>query len=269
MNANELANIWRKPIYLPYLQDPLTPEALRTAEEELGRALPRELVMMLSIQNGGYLRYELEGYPLDAVSGIGEAHPSLTRFSWGEERECVSFELDGLVPFSGDGHWYLCLDYRASEQPAVAYIDVECDEQSIIAQDFASFLALLRLDTGGKIALHTGLDLDGTKARLEEILGVRARAADPQLYGFSVYNFAREGGMLSLSPNEVRLGFARRGERRFKELKNFSEPALRYAELDAGAMILDVFKEELMSEILRELKSAGLCAQSLKDAIGE
>jgi len=47
-----------------------------------------------------------------------------------------------------------------------------------------------------------------------------------------------------------------------------SEPALRYAELDAGAMILDVFKEELMDEILRELKSAGLCAQSLKDAIG-
>lgn len=97
---------------------------------------------------------------------------------------------------------------------------------------------------------------------------MRARAADPQLYGFSVYNFARDSGMLSLSPNEVRLGFARRGERRFKELKNFSEPALRYPELDAGAMILDVFKEELMSEISRELKSAGLCAQSLKDAIG-
>ena len=115
MNANELANIWRRPIYLPYLQDPLTPEALRAAEEELGHGLPRELAMMLSVQNGGYLRYELEGYPLDAISGIGEAHPSLTHFCWGEERECVSFELDGLVPFSGDGHWYLCLDYRASE----------------------------------------------------------------------------------------------------------------------------------------------------------
>ena len=268
MNANELANIWRKPIYLPYLQEPLTPEALRVAEEELGRALPRELAMMLSAQNGGYLRYELEGYPLDAISGIGEAYPSLTRFSWGEERECVSFELDGLVPFSGDGHWYLCLDYRASEQPAVAYIDVECDEQSIIAKDFASFLALLRLDTSGKIALQTKLDLNGIKARLEEILSVRARVADPQLYGFSVYNFAREGGVLSLSPNEVRLGFARRGERRFKELKNFSELTLRYAELDGSAMILDVFKEELMDEILRELKDAGLCAQSLKDAVG-
>lgn len=130
MNANQLANIWRRPIYLPYLQDPLTPEALRAAEEELGHALPRELVMMLSVQNGGYLRYELEGYPLDAVSGIGEAHPSLTRFSWGEERECVSFELDGLVPFSGDGHWYLCLDYRASEEPAVAYIDVEATSKA-------------------------------------------------------------------------------------------------------------------------------------------
>ena len=97
---------------------------------------------------------------------------------------------------------------------------------------------------------------------------MRARAADPQLYGFSVYNFARNSGMLSLSPNEVRLGFARRGERRFKELKNFSELALRYAELDGSAMILDVFKEELMGEILRELKSASLCAQSLKDAVG-
>ena len=91
---------------------------------------------------------------------------------------------------------------------------------------------------------------------------------EPPICSFRVYNFARDGGVLRLSPNEVRLGFARRGERRFKELKNFSEPALRYAELDAGAMILDVFKEEMMSEILRELKDAGLCAQSLKDAVG-
>ena len=53
MNANELTNIWRKPIYLPYVQEPLTPEALRTAEEELGYTLPRELVMMLGVQNGG------------------------------------------------------------------------------------------------------------------------------------------------------------------------------------------------------------------------
>ena len=62
MDANELANIWRRPIYLPYLQDPLTPEALRAAEKELGHALPRELAMMLSVQNGGYLRYKLESY---------------------------------------------------------------------------------------------------------------------------------------------------------------------------------------------------------------
>ena len=45
---------------------------------------------------------------------------------WGE----VSYEIEGLVPFDGDGHWHLCLDYRkCKEDPPIVYVDIETDGQ--------------------------------------------------------------------------------------------------------------------------------------------
>lgn len=69
-------------------------------------------------------------------------------------RERVSFELDGLVPFDGDGHWLSCLDYRFYSRgsrgllakevvqtgPRVTYIDIESDSESIVASSFATLL---------------------------------------------------------------------------------------------------------------------------------
>jgi len=51
---------WSKPIYLPYLQPELTDEVLQSAEEKLGCTVPKELIELLRVQNGGYIRMSLE-----------------------------------------------------------------------------------------------------------------------------------------------------------------------------------------------------------------
>ena len=129
MNANA-DNIWRVPAYLPYLQPPLTNDAVANAEEIIGYSLPEELLALLWKQNGGYIRLSLPEMVHDSIAGIGPHFPSLINFDWDEVQEYVSFQLQGLVPFDGDGHWHLCMDYRAdSERPSVAYVDVECDSE--------------------------------------------------------------------------------------------------------------------------------------------
>lgn len=41
--------IWRVPAYLPYLQPPLTEQALSRAEAEIGFKLPKEYIELLRI----------------------------------------------------------------------------------------------------------------------------------------------------------------------------------------------------------------------------
>ena len=51
--------IWQVPAYLPYLQPPLTDEAVAAAEKEIGYKLPSEYLNLLRRQNGGYIRVSL------------------------------------------------------------------------------------------------------------------------------------------------------------------------------------------------------------------
>jgi len=44
------------------------------------------------------------------------------------------------VLLSGDGHWWITLDYRNSDVPSVAWIDTECGEDIQVAPNFATFL---------------------------------------------------------------------------------------------------------------------------------
>ena len=48
-------NIWRQPIYLPYCNDPVTPQSIMAAEQRLAQKLPREYLDLLNVQNGGYI----------------------------------------------------------------------------------------------------------------------------------------------------------------------------------------------------------------------
>ncbi len=132
---------------------PLTDEMVKSAEEELGVKLPDLLIDLLRIQNGGYTK--------------GFAFPMTQRTSWSPDH--IPFtELYGIVldPFNettqnmmdtrymtdewglpekqvlltGEGHWWITLDYRESSAPCVKWIDVECNEEVLIADDFDTFI---------------------------------------------------------------------------------------------------------------------------------
>jgi hypothetical protein len=44
------------------------------------------------------------------------------------------------VLLSGDGHYWITLDYRNGPHPSIAWIDVECGEDVQIAESFPAFL---------------------------------------------------------------------------------------------------------------------------------
>lgn len=53
----------------------------------------------------------------------------------------------GLPPsqilLAGDGHTWISLDYRTGPVPKVTWIDVECEEELVLADSFSAFLAAL------------------------------------------------------------------------------------------------------------------------------
>jgi hypothetical protein len=91
--------IWRVPAYLPYMQPPLTDEAIAAAEQGIGCALPVEYLNLLRQQNGGYIRYELPEMVHHLIAGIGPHYPWLRRFDWDEEQ--VRHLLEEWYVFEG------------------------------------------------------------------------------------------------------------------------------------------------------------------------
>lgn len=128
------------------------------AERELKVKLPPEYIALMRLQNGGY------------THGFG--FPMTQRTTWAEDHVPLH-DLAGIVtdrsirtaqnildtPYmteewglpsqqallSGDGHWWITLDYRRGAIPSVAWIDVECGEDFQVAPSFAKFLEGLRL----------------------------------------------------------------------------------------------------------------------------
>jgi len=141
---------------------PLTPKMVRDAERKLGYRLPTELVDLLKICNGGYLRRRYfpttkcprwaEDHVLfDQVMGIGGED--------GIDGECGSNYLiaewdypDVGVVISSDGHTAFMLDYSKCGKdgdPRVIWVDVEGSRNGPtsveLAPNFASFLDRLRV----------------------------------------------------------------------------------------------------------------------------
>ena len=235
--------IWEVPAYLPYLQPPLTDTAIADAEKIIGYALPKELIALLRKQNGGYIRLSLPEMVHDSIAGIGPHFPSLTDFDWDEVQEYVSYPLQGLVPFDGDGHWHLCLDYRAnSEQPAIAYVDVECDSQREIAASFSEYLSLLTLDVGEEFVVDS-VDVTTLIAKLEDVLRAKFDPPDLWAHGYPTYRAALGTKLapqwLWITPNRVIRGFVREDDSRYHELKDLLPGfTLRYPELSESALLV-------------------------------
>lgn len=136
-----------------YNHPPLTDEMVTSAENELGVKLPKTLIKLLKIQNGGYTK--------------GFAFPMTQKTTWAENHVPLS-ELFGIVLdetirtaqnildtdymtkewglpekqvlLTGDGHWWITLDYRDNEIPCIKWIDVESNEEIKIADDFDQFI---------------------------------------------------------------------------------------------------------------------------------
>lgn len=114
------------------VQPPLTDEMLRTAERVLAVRLPESLVELLRVENGGIVNDEFNAFPsprptswaedhlpFAEVMGIGHAHQDdVRRGSRYSHRGILDtpyliqeWEMpNGLVPLSGDGHSWICLD---------------------------------------------------------------------------------------------------------------------------------------------------------------
>jgi hypothetical protein len=124
---NVPANLFR-PKLASDIPTPFDPAELKRTEKALGVTLPAALVEVLKVRNGGLLRltqFPLKAKPprkmdyisgrayhVDSLPGVHPKHPNgltqLTKTARGWEVE------EGLFPLDGDGHHWLCLDYRTS-----------------------------------------------------------------------------------------------------------------------------------------------------------
>ena len=268
------STIWQVPAYLPYLQPPLTPDAVADAEEQIGYSLPAEYVELLRVQNGGYIGYSLPEMVHDTIAGIGPHFPSLTVFDWDEVQEHVSYPLDGLVPFDGDGHWHMCIDYRSNPtSPSVAYVDVECDSQSPVAASFAEYLRLLRRKVGEEHVLEGVGDVGAVIAVLGRALGVAFDPPDTWASGYPTYRAGLgkkdNPEWVWFSPNDVPRGFARVEESRYSELKDLLPgTAKRWPELPDGSHLLRA-TDGVRARVLAACERAGLSVKPLRGYISD
>ena len=143
-----------------YNHPPLTDEMVSVAERELGVKLPAEYIALLRIQNGGYTQGF--GFPMNQRTSWSEDHVPLGDLAGIVTDSQIRTALNILdtayltdewelpprqVLLSGDGHWWITLDYRNSNFPSVAWIDTESDEDVEVAPSFAAFLDGLRPDS--------------------------------------------------------------------------------------------------------------------------
>ena len=267
-----LDRIWQVPAYLPYLQPSLTKQVVSDAESRLGIKLPDAYLALLERQNGGYIRYEIEELPHTVIAGIGPHYPTITEANLEEADEYVSFELRGLVPFDGDGHWHLCLDYRGTSQnaPSVSYIDIECDDQRKIAGSFEGYLAQLvpSIPESG-VWFTPPSNTEEFIKKLAKQTGSKVYDVDTFAHGYPVHRLGRDKAWAWLSPNDVARGFVREEHIRFDELRDrLPGTARRYPELPDNAWIAT--STDTLTRSLRDaLASLGCKPGSLVTAIQE
>lgn len=157
MEFEDVKRVFWDPRIPHEVQPPLTDDLVVHAEQTLGVRLPAAYLALLRIQNGGYTTDAFQAHPapeptswaadhvpFDSMFGIGEINegilqtPDLLR-EWGMP--------DGLILLTGDGHWWIALDYRTTGPagpPSVVWYDNEVGEDIQLAADFGSFVEGLR-----------------------------------------------------------------------------------------------------------------------------
>ena len=260
--------IWKHPAYLKYVQPALTTQIVSQAEERLGCKLPESFLELLRVQNGGYIRFHFPDSVGEMITGIGPQFPSIVEtFLPGllDGQEYVSFSLNNLVPFDGDGHWYLCLDYRdGKEIPCVSYIDVECDEQHRMADSFPEYLDKMELRLDGEWILQNVTGLDDAKNKLEQLFQgkfvEKTSNIGYQYHKMQTSQEARSG--FSIATNRVAAGFRESKKAEFE----YEGTALRFPELPAETVICKFFPDQL-DAFRDQLAGAGLGLVDIEAAV--
>ncbi len=131
----------------------LTNEMILTTETTLGVKLPALLIDLLKIQNGGYTKGF--SFPMTQATSWADNHvplPDLNGIVTHESSETIHNLLQtaymtaewGLperqVLLSGDGHYWITLDYRKGETPTIRWIDTEMDQDIHVADSFEEFI---------------------------------------------------------------------------------------------------------------------------------
>ena len=200
-HARLLHGLWKVPAYEPILQQPLADRDVAAVEAHLGVRLTASYVAALRVQNGGHVRRRFPELVQTRLWGIGPVAPNLGSGAWLEA--CESAEIDGawlprtpelLVPFDGDGHWFVCLDYRkvgARAEPSVTLVDLELEQERRLAASFDAFLARCDVDAYQQVlGVATELPLAQAAERLGKALRRPVQDLGTQLQGFQQLQIA-------------------------------------------------------------------------------
>jgi hypothetical protein len=269
MSTINLKKIWRVPKYLPYVQPTLTDEIIDQAEKQIGYRLPSKYLELLKIQNGGYIRYTIKDTCHAEIYGIGPYYPSLTDYTYLSEYDDLSFQLEGLIPFDGDGHWFLCFDYRENKtEPQITYIDTECDTQEVIANSFKEYLYLLYMDVEDEYRIETFSPIKEILAEISVIINVTFNEPDCDSYGYPVYSAQLDDSWIWISPNKAPNGFIREEDERYDELKDQMQgTSIRYPEIGENDLLISVSNEEVQQKLFDLLKINGINLTPLKEYV--
>jgi hypothetical protein len=175
------------------------------------------------------------------VAGIGSGYRRLARIEPWEpdgENEWVPVDSHRLVSFDGDGHWELCLDYRAGgplAEPSITYVDGELLEERPVADSFDAFLAGL-VDETEKSALriYADVELDDFARAFAEACGGELTDLGSWNTGVRLLGVNLAGGWAWISANRVPAGYRRSGD----EVIVTSETGLRLPNDEACRLLV-------------------------------
>lgn len=249
----EIKNLWNRPIFLSYLNPDLTDEMVNEAEQQLGYKLPQAYIDILKEQNGGSINYTFPDYDLrlhGSICGIGPNFPNIVdeRLPLLDSADFVSFDVEKLLPFDGDGHWYICLDYRNNTtEPEITYLDMEEDQARKVAENFAEYLSKLayhQFDHGFGDDFGYVIETDKPIREVVEIIQERTGIIlkDNSINPIGARYQSTDGyPYTSMETNLTSYGTLGDQPERAEEFKSLLEtPALRFVEVPETAVLISI-----------------------------
>lgn len=128
---------------------------------------------------------------------------------------------------------------------------------------------MLTLDTEAMWAVKSEKPLQEIVTLFKECADVDFYPSDIWSHGYPTYRGQAGEYQLWLSPNEVPLAFARKGEKNFNQLKNYEgKTAIRFPEINAKYTLINSYDERLIP-ILTEKLNGILEIAKLSDILNE